>query len=74
MKYKIRTSPQKRETNLQKILNKKKMTQKHLAKLADLEVYQVSKLCTGLQTDFLISTAKKICNTLDVTLDEAFGD
>jgi DNA-binding Xre family transcriptional regulator len=50
------------------------MKQKHLAELADLELYQVSNIVTGMQKDMLLSTAKKICNALNITLDEAFGD
>lgn len=73
-KYKIRKIRKKRRTNLKIILRQKKITQTKLAELADLEIYQVSNIVTGKQKDFLMSTAKKICNALNVTLDEAFGD
>ena len=74
MMYKIRNEPERRITRLQEIIDEVNMTQKHLAELADLEKYQVSKLCTGEQVDYLMSTAKKICNVLNLPLDAVFGD
>ena len=74
VKYKIRKIRKKRRTNLKIILRQKKITQTKLAELSDLEIYQVSNIVTGKQKDLLMSTAKKICNALNVTLDEAFGD
>jgi transcriptional regulator with XRE-family HTH domain len=73
-KYLVRKIRKKRRTNLMLILRGKKITQKKLAEMADMEVYQISKIATGMQKDLLMSTAKRICNALNVTLDEAFGD
>lgn len=73
-KYLVRKIRKKRRTNLMLILRDKKITQKKLAEMADMEVYQISKIATGMQKDLLMSTAKRICNALNVTLDEAFGD
>lgn len=56
------------------ILRTKKISQKELAQASGLEAYQISNIITGKYKDLLMSTAKKICNALGVTLDEAFGD
>ncbi len=74
-KYKIRKIKKKRSrTNLRVILRERKITQTELAEMAGLEVYQISNIVTGKQKDLLMSTAKKICNALNITLDEGFGD
>jgi DNA-binding Xre family transcriptional regulator len=56
------------------ILLDKKMSQKELAKLSDVEEYKISLLCSGKSNDSLLSTAKRICDVLQVNLDDAFGD
>jgi DNA-binding Xre family transcriptional regulator len=56
------------------ILLDKKMSQKELAKLSDVEEYKISLLCNGKANDLLLSTAKRICDVLQVNLDDAFGD
>lgn len=61
-------------TRLKKILNDKKMSQKKLAKLSDVAEYKISQLCIGKSNDLFFSTAKRICNILNCTLDDAFGD
>ena len=63
-----------RTTLLRNILRERKITQTKLAEMAEMEIGQVSNLCTGLQSDCLLSTAKKICNVLEVKLDDIFGD
>ena len=67
-----------KRSNLKKILQDRKMQQKHLAQLADLETAQISLFVKGNKdgerTDLLMSTAVKICKVLECTLDEAFGD
>jgi len=50
------------------------MQQKDLAILADLETYQVSEIVNGKRYDMLVSTAAKICEALQCSFDEAFGD
>jgi transcriptional regulator with XRE-family HTH domain len=74
MKYKIRKRKIKRITNLKIILKKKKISQTELAKLSDLEIYQVSNIVSGKQKDILLSTAKRICNALNISLNDAFGE
>jgi DNA-binding Xre family transcriptional regulator len=61
-------------TRLKRILFDKEMTQKKLAKLSDVEEYKISLLCRGKAKDVRISTARRICDVLQVSLDEAFGD
>ena len=68
-----RTEPPQR-SNLKILLNERRMEQKHLAKLADLEKYQVSNYVNGKYDDMLLSTAVKICYALNCSLNEAFGD
>ena len=50
------------------------MTQKELATLSDVEEYKISLLCMGKVKDLQLSTARRICDVLQVSLDEAFGD
>jgi len=59
---------------LRVILRQNKITQTQLAQMADLEIYQVSNIVSGKHKDMLMSTAKKICNALNISLDEAFGE
>ena len=61
-------------TRLKTILLDKKMSQKELAKLSDIGEYRISLLCNGIVKDLRISTAKRICEVLQVSLDDAFGD
>jgi putative transcriptional regulator len=61
-------------TRLKKVLNDKKLSQKELAKLSDVAEYKISQLCAGKSNDLFLSTAKKICDVLNCTLDDAFGD
>jgi putative transcriptional regulator len=61
-------------TRLKKVLNDKKMTQKELSKLSDVAEYKISQLCMGKSKDLFLSTAKRICEVLNCTLDDAFGD
>jgi DNA-binding Xre family transcriptional regulator len=61
-------------TRLKKVLNDNEMTQKELAKLSDVAEYKISQLCMGKSKDLFLSTAKRICEVLNVSLDDAFGD
>lgn len=61
-------------TRLKKMLNDKNMTQKQLAEKSDIGEYKISLLCSGKVNNLHLSTAKKICDVLDCTLDDAFGD
>lgn len=61
-------------TRLKKLLNDKKMSQKQLSKLSDVAEYKISQLCVGKSKDLFVSTARKICESLNCTLDDAFGD
>lgn len=61
-------------TRLKKVLNDKKMTQKELSKLSDVAEYKISQLCMGKSTNLFMSTAKRICEVLNCSLDDAFGD
>jgi DNA-binding Xre family transcriptional regulator len=50
------------------------MTQKDLAIKSDIGEYKISLLCSGKATNIHLATAKKICDVLNCTLDQAFGD
>ena len=47
-------------TRLKIILYEKRMSQKELAKLSDVEEYKISLLCKGKAKDLCLSTAKRI--------------
>jgi putative transcriptional regulator len=61
-------------TRLKKVLNDKRMSQKELAKLSEVAEYKISQLCAGKSKDLFLSTAKRICEVLNCSLDDAFGD
>ena len=61
-------------TRLKKVLRDKNMTQKELSEKSDVAQYKISMLCSGKATDILFSTAIRICEVLNCTLDQAFGD
>lgn len=61
-------------TRLRLILAQKGIMQKDLAIMANVEKYQISQLCSGLKSNVMLDTAKRIAKALNVTLDEAFGD
>ena len=61
-------------TRLKLILLEKKMSQKELAKLSDVKEYKISLLCSGKSNDLLLSTARRICDVLQVSLEDVFGD
>jgi DNA-binding Xre family transcriptional regulator len=61
-------------TRLKKVLIDKKMSQKELSKLSDVAEYKISQLCMGKSKDLFMSTAKRICEVLNCSLDDAFGD
>ena len=61
-------------TRLKKVLIEKRMTQKELSKLSDVAEYKISQLCMGKSKDLFLSTAKRICEVLNCSLDDAFGD
>lgn len=61
-------------TRLKKVLKNKDLTQKQLAEKSDIGEYKISLLCSGKARNIHLTTAKKICDVLDCTLDEAFGD
>ena len=62
------------QTKLRACITERGLTQEQVAKLSNVEIYQISKLASGVSRDCLLSTAKKICNALNKTLDEAFGE
>jgi DNA-binding Xre family transcriptional regulator len=61
-------------TRLKKVLKEKGMTQKELASKSDIGEYKISLLCSGKSTNIHLQTARKICDALECSLDEAFGD
>ena len=75
-KYVIRNTDVKKKhrTKLSDIIIERGISQAKLAENSDLEKSQISNIVTGLQTDMFLNTAKKICNALDVSLDEVFGE
>jgi DNA-binding Xre family transcriptional regulator len=68
-----RPEPPKRN-NLKIILHERRIQQKDLAKLANLETYQISNYVSGKYDDILLGTAIKICYALNCSIEEAFGD
>ena len=50
------------------------MTQKELSRISDVAEYKISQLASGTISNIYLTTAKKICEVLGVTLDDAFGD
>lgn len=78
-KYVIRPSSHndkklKHRTKLNDLLIDKGISQTKLAKDTKLMDSQVSLIVVGIQTDMLLSTAKRICNSLEVSLDELWGE
>jgi len=61
-------------TKLRMVLAQKGVSQIQLSEMSGVETYQISQLCSGKKTNIMLDTAKKICTSLNVTLDEAFGD
>ena len=61
-------------TRLKNVLRNKNLTQKQLAEKSDIGEYKISLLCSGKARNIHLTTAKKICDVLNCTLDEAFGD
>jgi len=59
---------------LKRILKEKDITQSKLARMTDLEICQISNICSGKQKTLLLSTAKKIAKALNMTIDELFSD
>ena len=55
-------------------LIEKKMTQKELSRISEVAEYKISQLASGTISNIYLTTAKKICEVLGVTLDDAFGD
>lgn len=45
-----------------------------LAEMTGLENCQISNYLSGKNTNMMLDTAKKICNSLGTSLDETFGD
>ena len=52
----------------------KGINQKDLSKMSDVPEYKISQLCSGKVTNMYLITAKKICEVLECSLDDAFGD
>lgn len=63
-----------RQTRLKEFLKSKGMTQKELSEKSDIGEYKISLLCQGKSTNLHLTTAKKICDALECSLDEVFGD
>ena len=61
-------------TRLKNVLRNKNLTQKQLAEKSDIGEYKIPLLCSGKARNIHLTTAKKICDVLNCTLDEAFGD
>lgn len=59
---------------LKVVLAQKGIQQKELAEMAGMENYQISQLCKEKKPNITLGTAKRIADTLGVTLDEIFGD
>jgi len=64
----------KHPTKLSEVLPKKGIRPMQLAASSGVPNNIISNLISGIQTNLHLDNAKKICNVLDCTLDEAFGD
>lgn len=62
------------KTRLKQLIEDKGISQKVLAQESDVAEYRISLLCNGKSSNIQLITAKKICEFLNCTLDEAFGD
>ncbi len=74
MSYKITQERKKNNTAISAVLAKRQMSPSDLARKSDLEKAQIYNIVNGIQTDMLLSTAKKIANALGESLDTCFGD
>jgi DNA-binding Xre family transcriptional regulator len=61
-------------TRLKQLIEDRGISQKVLAQESDVAEYRISLLCNGKSSNIQLITAKKICEFLNCTLDEAFGD
>jgi len=64
----------KRKTKLSVVAANKNFGTVKLAKSTNLENGQISNYLSGVQTNMMLDTAKKICNVLGSSLDETFGE
>ncbi len=74
--YKIRTDEEKvkHSTRIKKIFKEKKIKAIHVSKNTGIAQSGLCEIVSGLQTDMLLSTAKKIANYTGNTIDELFGE
>lgn len=64
----------KTRTRLKQLIDDKGISQKTLAQKSDVAEYKISLICSGKSTNVQLFTMKKICEFLNCSLDEAFGD
>ena len=64
----------KRVPRLKVILTERGLSQRQFADMVNMEVYQISNLCSGRKNNILLTNAKKIASALQLTLDDVFGD
>ena len=63
-----------RFTRLKKILMDRNITQTELSRLTGIPAYKISLITSGRTNNLYMTTAKKICEVLQVNLDDALGD
>ncbi len=73
MPYKLGAEKNK-ETILSVLLKEKRTNPAEMCRKADLEYSQVYPIVNGKQHDMLLSTAKRIANAMNCSLDTCFGD
>lgn len=61
-------------SKLERVMYEKGILQKEVAEKANIQLYQISELCSGKKTNIMLDTAKRICKVLKCSLDKAFGD
>jgi DNA-binding Xre family transcriptional regulator len=61
-------------TRLKQLIEDRGISQKVLAQESDVAEYRISLLCNGKSSNIQLITAKKICEFLNCSLDDAFGD
>jgi DNA-binding Xre family transcriptional regulator len=62
------------KTRLKSLLESRGVSQKELSQNSDVQEYKISLLCNGKSNNIHLVTAKKICEFLNCSLDDAFGD
>lgn len=64
----------KKKTRLKMMIEARNLDQNELSTMTGIMTYQISNLASGKNTSCHIDTIKRICEALDCSFDDAFGD